>query len=196
MVSVRINGEEAGLNTSRLEKMGDLIELIKSAIEPGHMISEILVDGRELSEEDWTRPLNQYGTSIFEINTDTPENFVDARIDRAAEVVQSCFYEFRDARKAFQSGEMSEGNRKLITAVRTAKAFFDWYASLIPLMTDTQRTRFEITDQVEQIAEVCKRICQQQLYQSWWALGETLEKELEPKLDKLEDFCRKFRKAV
>ena len=33
---------------------------------------------------------------------------------------------------------------------------------------------------------------QQQLYQSWWAIGETLEKDLEPKLDALEDQCRKF----
>ena len=37
------------------------------------------------------------------------------------------------------------------------------------------------------------KMSQQQLYQSWWALGETLEKELEPKLDKLEDFCRGFK---
>jgi hypothetical protein len=49
---------------------------------------------------------------------------------------------------------------------------------------------------VEDIAECCKRICQQQLYQSWWALGETIEKELEPKLDKLEDFCRSFRNEI
>jgi hypothetical protein len=49
---------------------------------------------------------------------------------------------------------------------------------------------------VTEISETCKKICQQQLYQSWWALGESLEKELEPKLDKLEDACRKAAREV
>ena len=60
---------------------------------------------------------------------------------------------------------------------------------LVPV---SERSSYELGDRVTEITETCKRICQQQLYQSWWALGETLEKELEPQLDRLEDFCKKF----
>ncbi|MEI7489443.1 MAG: hypothetical protein WCJ72_18910, partial [Chryseobacterium sp.] len=55
---------------------------------------------------------------------------------------------------------------------------------------------YDIEKQVIEIGEVCQKICQQQLYQSWWALGETIEKELEPKLDQLETFCRRFQESA
>jgi hypothetical protein len=59
-----------------------------------------------------------------------------------------------------------------------------------------KRDRLDISTQVQDISETCKKICQQQLYQSWWALGESLEKDLEPKLDKLEDVCRRVARDI
>ena len=64
------------------------------------------------------------------------------------------------------------------------------------LVSETKREKLDISSQVVEISETCKKICQQQLYQSWWALGESLEKDLEPKLDKLEDACRRAAKEV
>lgn len=196
MVAVRINGADSGINSSRLVKVADLIELIKSMIDPDHMITALLLDGKPLDEPDWTASLTQFGTAILEVETDTPDSFVRSRFLKADEIVRSCFLEFRDCRKSFQSGDMTEGNQKLLRAVNTARAFFDWYGSLLQLVPAEQRGNYDISKQVEEISEVCKRICQQQLYQSWWALGETLEKELEPKLDQLEDFCRNLKKMV
>lgn len=196
MVAVRINGSDAGLNSTQLVKVTDLIELIKTTIDPDHMIVSLLLNGKPLEDGDWNAGLSQYGTAIFEVETDTPENFVRSRFSQAADVVKTCYLEFRDARKSFQGGEMLDGNQKLARAVNTARAFFDWYGTILQLIPAERRGRYDISKQVEEISEVCKRICQQQLYQSWWALGETLEKELEPKLDKLEDFCREWRKEV
>jgi hypothetical protein len=91
---------------------------------------------------------------------------------------------------------MNTGNRMLIEAVNTARAFFEWYGTLLELVPEEERGHYDISKYVAEISSICKTICQQQLYQSWWALGETIEKELEPKLDKLEDHMRKFNKAV
>ena len=91
---------------------------------------------------------------------------------------------------------MQTGNQRLVQAVNTAKAFFDWYATIVELAPKEKRSSYDINPQVLEISQICKTICQQQLYQSWWALGETLEKQLEPKLDKLEDFLRKFARVV
>ncbi len=196
MVSVRINGSESGIMGNNLSRLSELVELIKASIDPEHMITSILVNGRELSDAEWAASVSQFGTSILEIETDTPERFVEDRMACAADVVRTCYFEFRDARKCFQSGDMVEGNQRLLKAVNTARAFFDWYSSIMQLVSEGKRAHYDISNQVKEITEICKRLCQQQLYQSWWALGETLEKELEPKLDKLEDHCRKFNKQV
>lgn len=192
MVSVKVNGQESSLAANELSKIADIIELIKASIDPDHIITGILLNGRDLAEQDWTAHTNQYETCILEIETGRPEEYVTDRLSSAAAIVRSCYIEFRDARKCFQQGDMTKGNQLLVGAVNTAKAFFEWYASLLELATPEKKPEYDITEQVKEITAICKRICQQQLYQSWWALGETLEKELEPKLDKLEDFCGKF----
>lgn len=193
MVAVRINGSESDLKTEGVQKMSELIELIKSWIDPDHMITRILLNGQDLDDEDWTASLSKYaGTTIVEIETGTPNNFVSTRLAQASTVVRTAFYEFRDARKCFQDGNMQDGNRRLVKAVQTLQAFFEWYGTLMELVPAADRNTYDISPQVRDISEVCKQICQQQLYQSWWALGEAIEKDLEPKLDKLEDYCRRF----
>lgn len=190
MVSVRINGEDSQIAGNSVPRIVDLIELIKAHIDPDHMITRILLNGRELEEAEWFASTNQNETAILEIDTGTPEAYVADRLGKAADIVRACFIDFRDARKFFQSGDMQSGNKKLIIAVQTLKAFFEWYSSLLELVPEQDRAKFDITNNVVEISDCCKRACQHQLYQSWWALGEALEKELEPMLDKLEDFCR------
>jgi len=193
MVAVRVNGSDSALQTSQLSKLAELIELIKSNIDPDHMITSIRLDGRELEDQEWGANLSQFTTAIIEIETDTPQNFVTSRIEQAPSVVREMFVMFRDSRKSFQGGDTVGGNQRLIQAVNTSRAFFEWYNSLLHLVPTADRGRYDINPQVEEIADVCRRICQQQLYQSWWALGETVEKELEPRLTSLEDYCRALR---
>lgn len=191
MVGIRINGEEAAVQTGGLQRVSDLIELIKASIDPEHMITSIRVDGREIADADWFSSLGQHGTAIFEFDTDTPENYFVSRMSASGEIIRLIYIDFRDSRKLFQQGDMFQGNRKLAVAVNSLKAFFEWYASMVDLAPEADRPRYQLTDFMNEIAESCKRICQQQLYQSWWALSESLEKDLEPKLDKLEDFLRR-----
>jgi len=193
MVEVRINGETSNIKSDGLPRMSDLVELIKGWIDPDHMITSILLNGKDLEDTDWTANLSQYGTAIVEVETGTPQSFVNDRMSSASDIIKVCFFEFRDARKSFQEGTMQAGNQKLVKAVNTLQAFFEWYGTILELVPADRKEEYNIDTQVRAISEVCKRICQQQLYQSWWALGEAIEKELEPLLDKLEDFCRKFR---
>ena len=191
-VTIKINGLESGIRTTGLSTMGDLIELIKGSIDPEHMITGLLINGRDLADAEWNANLGQLGTVILEVETGSPQEFVASRFAQAADVVRTCYIDFRDARKCFQGGDMARGNQRLVHAVNTLRAFFEWYGTMCELVPESERANYDLGPQVNEISEVCKRICQQQLYQSWWALGETLEKELEPQLDKLEDFCRKF----
>lgn len=192
-MEIRINGEVSGLSAQGGLRLGDLIELIKSQIDPEHMITGILLNGSEIEDELWTSSTTSLETSILEVETGTPDSFVDVRLSRASEIVRSCYLEFREARKCFQAGQMTEGNQSLIAAVNTTRSFFQWYSTLLELVDEKKRADLDISGHVHEITEICKRICQQQLYQSWWALGETIGRELEPKLDGLEDFFRKYK---
>ena len=191
MTAVKINGEESSFGQHTSVKVSDLVELIKNQIDPEHMITAILLNGQELSEQDWYQPVGNFGqTAIIEVDTGTAVDYVAERLSKSADVVRACYIDFRDARKFFQSGDMQNGNRKLAIASNTLKAFFEWYGSLLELVPESDRARFNIDTYMTDITDCFKKACQHQLYQSWWALGECLEKELEVKLDKLEDFCR------
>jgi len=192
MVEIRINGEQSPVNAGSFRRLADVIELIKSNIDPAHMITVIRMNGNELSESDWQCNPFDMPTCILEIETGAPGNFVKERIRIAVELVRTVYMEFRDARKRFQAGSMEDGNRSLICAVNDLKAFLSWYLSLIDLVPEPKKARYSIQSQIESLTDICKRICQQQLYQSWWALGESLERELEPELDKLESFFIKM----
>ena len=67
MKSVIINGEDSGISGDGLPRMSDLIELIKNSIDPDHMITSLLIDGRELAEEEWGAVTSQFQTSIMEV---------------------------------------------------------------------------------------------------------------------------------
>ncbi len=192
MVALKINGEEAPVKTDTCSQLMEIIELIKTVIDPDHMITGILLNGEPLDDNDWNAPVSQLGTSIVEISTDLPDIFVGERLARASEIVKSCYYEFREARQQFQEGKSVEANRQLVAAVQALQAFFEWYGTLLELIPEERRKEYDITSCVQELSETCKGICQQQLYQSWWALGESIQQKLEPQLDNLEGRCRQF----
>lgn len=196
MKRVIVNGQLIEFNLARVRRFTELLELIKSRIDPEEMITAITVDGRELSDSEWEQDVSQFECENLEILTGSPDSYVGDRLQDASRVVRSCFFEFRDARKGFQDGDNVVGNKRLKVAVDTLRAFFDWYGTLTQLVSETKRKTLDITPQVTDIADTCKKICQQQMYQSWWALGESLEKELEPKLDRLEDACRRVARDI
>ncbi|MCB0329204.1 MAG: hypothetical protein KDD70_06060 [Bdellovibrionales bacterium] len=192
MVSVRINGEEAPIQAANCSQMADVVELIKSIIDPDHMITAITLDGQPFDDNDWGMPVNQLETAIVEVETGEPFQFVHDRLSKSGNIVQSCFLEFRAARQKFQDGKSVEGNKQLVGAVQALQAFFQWYGTLLELVPLDKRDNFDLTKEVEDLSETCKAICQQQLYQSWWALGESIQQKLEPQLDELEKRCRSF----
>ena len=191
MVALRINGRDQSLNIAGLQRVTDVVELIKSQIDPDHMITNIFVNGDEMADDLWTGSATQLETAIIEVETDNPETYVAERLNQAGAIIQNCFLQFRETRKTFQDGKSQAANQKLSAAVDTLKAFFDWYGTIISLVPEERRDTANLQGHAQKILETCQKICQFQLYQSWWAVGQAIEKDLEPALDSLEDYCRK-----
>jgi hypothetical protein len=190
MIAVRVNGVESGLRTEGLVRVGDLIELVKTVIDPDHMIIGIEVNGEPISDDVWGGNLQAVKDSHFDFYTNTRTSYLSEQIARSPKAVQACYVQFRDARKTFQGGDTQSGNQKLVQATDTLKSFFDWFSVLLQLANDDQKVQMNLEPAVSDILTTCKNICQLQLYRSWWALGENIQNELEPQLDRLEDQCR------
>jgi len=173
-----------------LVRVGDLIELVKTVIDPDHMIVEIEVNGSPISDDVWSGALQAVSSSHFDFYTSTRSDYLKEQVGKSARAVQACFVQFRDARKTFQGGDTQGGNQRLVQATDTLKSFFDWYSVLLQLANEDQKAQMSLEPALSDILNCCKDICQLQLYKSWWALGEKIQNELEPQLDRLEDKCR------
>jgi hypothetical protein len=190
MISIIINSEPVSLNYQGLENFTDLVELIKSYIDPDHMITQLELDGDQISDEIWRNNISDITGKSLNVVTGNPTQYVADQIARTPLAIQACYLQFRDARKTFQQGDTATGNKKLIIATDTLKAFFDWYIVILQLAPTHLREIINLESKAGEILSVCKNICQLQMYRSWWALGESLKNDLEPKLDSLEDHCR------
>jgi hypothetical protein len=193
MLQIQLNGQQSGLRAATLPRMTDVVELIKNSIDPQHIITELKINGRDMTEAEWQGAPTQFqATDILEVATATPIEFVRQRTEITPNLIENIFILFRSARQSFQAGDNDEGNKILSVAVRDLKAFFEWYALLQAVVPVNDRSKYDINTQVESITESCKEICQQQMYQSWWALGKSIQEKLEPVLDSLELYFRKM----
>lgn len=196
MVQVEINGQPAPIRTQSSLRFCDVIELAKTVIDPDHIITAVTINDHQVTDEEWMASLSTMETSIIEIDTDTVEAFCSSRLSQAPSVFQACYVQFRDARKSFKFDGYVEGNKVLAQAVTTLRAALNWYDSFYKLLPAQNQATFSIQDHMNKILEIAEKVCQHQLYQSWWALGGALEKELEPALDALEDFTRQYQKMI
>lgn len=192
VAAVKINGSDAQLGFGPGTRFTELVELIKAFIDPEHIITDLRIDGRDVSDAAWGSTLSQIGTVIVEVDTGPVAEYVRTKMAVAPALLNDLYMQFRSARKLFQTGSAFQGNQELAKAVNTARAFFEWYATMLQLVPTEERSQYDIEKQVTDIGESCKKICQQQLYQSWSSVGETIEKEIEPKIDTLESYCRRF----
>ncbi len=193
MLQIQLNGKSSGLRANTLPRMTDVIELIKGSIDPNQIITGLRINGRDLTEAEWQSSPGQFvETDILEVETGTVDEFIRGRAEVTPNLIENTYILFRSSRQSFQAGDMQEGNKILIVAVRDLKAFFEWYNMLLEVVPLAQKAKYDITPQTEEITNICKDICQQQLYQSWWALATTIQERLEPALDKLEQYFRKL----
>lgn len=185
MVSVRIDGEQSSINGEHLPRLIDLVEVIKDYIVPGHMITGLMIDGRIPADHDWDLAPRHFGNVTLDVTTGSPARYIYDKMTTAPEVIDNCFFMFRETRKAFVEGSSQSGNELLRAAVANMQAFVGWYRSMLELMSEEQKVRFCIDEEISAMVGTLERICMQQLTQSWKATGETIGSVLEPQLDKL-----------
>jgi hypothetical protein len=193
MFTVRLNGSEFTAPVSGLRNIAEVVELIKASIDPDSIIVDLQLNGKALQEPDWQSSLAAHQTSVLEVVTGGKEEFVADRLAKSPEIVDMVLNRFQDARNSFTTGNVSAGNTALGGALRDLRAFLDWYNTVLQMMpAHWQSHKDSFLSQISTLNKTCEEMMQQQLYQSWWAIGETIQNKLAPQLGDLKRLCTRL----
>ena len=190
MINVTVDGRPFSYQIDSTKTLGDLLELVKSTIDPDSIITKIVLDEKQLTDSDWKIPLAKQGGKSLEIATGTKQVYVDERLSSASMYLDKIIRSYGQARILFKNGDVQPGNSALQVAVSDTKAFIDWYQTILQLIDnppEAEVTKFE--EAVTQLADTCEQVLQQQLYRSWWQLADLLERKLEPQLEQIKYAC-------
>lgn len=186
MITVNIDGHPVITDTSSIKSMADLVEVIKANIDPDTIITELRLQGRELTEADWRVPLSVQGDSTLEVLTGTKEEFVLARLEIAVDYIGQIAENFSTTGQLYKDGKIDDANMALGRSVNDLQAFLGWYATVLEILPPSaEQWKQQYGSQLTDLAQTCEQLVQQQLYQSWWALGETISGKLDGRLNAL-----------
>jgi len=189
-MNVTVNGKPFPYPADAVKTMADLVEAIKSQIDPDTIITALRLNGRILDDNDWRIPLSSQSGVTLAVDTGSRQGYIEERLSSASLYLDKIIREFAQARMLFKNGDVQPANTELAKAVQDMRAFVDWYQTILQMIStppEAEVKKFE--DTVIGLTDVCEQVLQQQLYRSWWAIAETLEKKLEPQLEQLKYAC-------
>ncbi len=197
MMTVRIDNQQTFQDIGQIKTMPDLIELVKARIDPERIITGLSISGQELSDTDWRVPLSVQGDATLEVTTGTKEEYVSTRLQFSVECIAHVTKEFDEVSAAFRGGNTAVANTAFQGAVEDLRSFLTWYDSILGLLpANVQGKREVFYKEVEKVSEICKKLIEQQLYNSWWAISETITNQLQPQLKRLESICMETKQSA
>ena len=193
MIKVKVDGQDQFTDLGDIKTIRELVDLVQASITPGTIINALTLNGAALTDADWRAPISVYPNATLEVTTGSRQAYVEDRIKQSPEVLNLIIDEFSGVCDKFRGGNSIEANVALKQAVDDLKAFLEWYNSVLQVMPEqASQQQSMFTNHVSTISKTCERIVQQHLYQSWWALGETIEHTLQPQLRELHTSCAQF----
>jgi hypothetical protein len=191
MISVMVDGERLEAPLDGIKTMGELIELVKATIDPDTIIVELKLEGKPLLDSDWRVPLSVHSDSMLEISTGDKQAYFRERLHSAEGYLERIMAGFSRASDSYASCAYDEANQLFKSSVDDLLAFVNWYVNLLSVSPEDTEAELGIYEgHIRSIQSTCEQLLQQQMFQSWSMLGETLEKRLNPELALLREFCR------
>ncbi len=193
MITVQIDNNRTITDIGGIRTMPDLVEFIKANIDPDRIITELTLLGRKLSDADWRAPLSVQGNGVLQVTTGSKTEYCIERLTFAVACLEQICFEFSEAEQKLSLGDTGQGNVVLGGAVADLNAFIGWYNTLLTLIGEEHASRREaFQNSLTTLLSTCERLLQQQLYQSWWAISETIRGQLSPQLKQLGSFCEEM----
>lgn len=190
MVQIQLDGKPLVLEQSAARTLGDLVELVKTNIDPDTIITSLLLEGNSLAESDWFTPLVQQHGKRLDVTTGTRREFLADRLSMANEFLSAVMQKFSDVERLYSSGLNLAGNSALSAALKDLHSYVNWYNGILeldPKLRDTVVVEFN--SEISELKLICDQLFQHQLYNAWQGVSETIKSRLIPQLEKFGRSC-------
>jgi len=188
MVQVYLDKNSLPAEVANLATVGELVEYVKSTIDQETIIISLTKDDQPLSDSDWKRSLSSLKDSKVDIRTGSKLEFVKNRLDTVQELVDAVMKDLGNISGLFKANRSQEANNNFSNSLEDLSALMNWMYSILSMEPEKLVAEVnEFSGIVKDLKFACGQMQQQQLFQSWWALGETLDKKVMPLLESIKD---------
>lgn len=197
MVQIHLDGKPLVLEQSAARTLGDIVELVKTNIDPDTIITSLLLEGNSLAESDWFTPIVQQHGKRLDVTTGTRREFLVDRLSMANEFLSAVMQKFSDVERLYSSGLNLAGNSALSGALKDLHSYVNWYHGILdldPKLRDTVVVEFN--SEISELKLICDELFQHQLYNAWQGVSTTIKSRLIPQLEKFGSSCSRTSEMV
>jgi hypothetical protein len=188
MLQVMVDNTELDIEVSRLKTISELVEYIKSSIDPDTIILSLTKDNHPLSENDWVMPLQAFKESKVEIKTGSKESFINERLNMVDSISDELYDKVSEVSKLFRHGAEDEAHEPFAAVLNDLNAFVGWLYSVYmiekEMFSDEIANFHEIVDEMK---SACFDLQSYQMQQSWWNLGDILDLKILSLLERIKE---------
>ncbi len=179
MVQVFLDNNSLPAEVANLSTVGELVEYVKSTIDQATIIVSLTKDDEPLLDSDWKRSLSSLKDSTVDIKTGSKADFIQTRLNTVKDLVEAIMGDLGNISGLFKANRAMEANQEFSNVLEDLNALMSWMYSILSMEPDTFTLEItEFSGVVRDLKYACGQMQQQQLFQSWWALGETIDKKV------------------
>ena len=183
MIQIKVDDTDLSIPTQGISTLGDLVEYVKTAIDPDTIIVSLTKDDAQLSEVDWRNPISSSSKMVLNFTTGSKSSFVGERLLLAEEILKSFDEKIEVCAQAFKQLRVHTANTEFSTFLSDLNAFVSWMHSIFSMDENKYATEIEKYKTIVQRLEgLCLTLQNQQMSSSWWALGDSVLNSMRPLL--------------
>jgi hypothetical protein len=188
MIQVKINDTEMQLPVNDVKTLGELVEYVKSSIDPETIIIDMTKNDEPLSDLDWRNPIKSSENVTLKFITGLKTEFVGQRLLLGVEIANSLIEKLELCAQSFKQLRVHSANTEFSKLVEDLEAYITWLNSIFNIEEEMFAKELnEYHNIVQNLESICVQIQEQQVSSSWWALGDTLISLLLPLLNSIKN---------
>jgi hypothetical protein len=192
MLQIMVDNTELKLEISRMRTMAELVEYIKSSIDPDTIILSLTRDELPLSDNDWSVPLTSFGESKVEVMTGSKMEFVQDRLKMSESLVDQIYESFTDLSKLFKHGMEDQAHEPFAHSLNDLNAFVGWLYSVFSVDAELFGDEIiEFEGIVDDLKKICVDIQRYQMQQAWWNIGDVLDLKVISNLEQMKELSNR-----
>jgi hypothetical protein len=193
MIHCMVDGREHAIQTDEMDELATLIDALSSDVgKDGRFIASLSVDGSELyPSSEWYQPRKLQGIRKIEAITGLSTQLAADALAQSYRCLEDLRNTLLQSVDCFRSGNDQRGMKLFIELVTS----FEWFVSAVRSVGEVLRVDFTTTllngvpvvEEVEGINRILLDIIGAQERKDWVLLGDLLEYELEPQMERCEE---------